>query len=221
MTDLVPIASNEELQKYNQLAQTILNAIEEGDIQTVSQFTLALQKNRHFSSLILANVLTRLHDNWHSIAKRNEIHEDFFSFVEGEMLIKPSTTQKYVAMWRSIFQNPNISDEVKNKLKYKSMNFLLRLTALAMENPSEEVWEQVLSCETISELRELIRSIRGEATSSKTAIIFHYNVREGTLYVTQGDLKMILAVTSKPIENKEQHLKFLAVMLERLGANVI
>ena len=218
--DIIPKASNDEIYKYQSLAQTIFKAMEDGDLPTINNFILALRKNNHFSALILAEVLTKLHDNWAHISRRAGIQDDFVSYAEGEFLVSPQTVNKYTSMWRAVFDNPNIPANVKDALKYKPINFLLRLTALAMESPSNEIWEQVLACETVGELRQLIRELRGEATSSKTAITFHYRIREGTIIGKQGDESIILAVVSKNPTNKELLIKLLAVLLERAGVIV-
>lgn len=218
--EIIPKTSEQEAKRYEELAQKIFSSIQSGELDEVKNFVLALRKNNHFSALILSQVLTELHTNWADIQKKAKIHDDFISYAESEYLLSPQTVVKYTTMWRTIFQNPSIPAHIVERLKFKPINFLLRLVAFAQEDPSLEDWERVLQCDSISELRELIRELRGETTSSKTAVVFYYDIRTKTLTATHRDKQYPIAVFAVPNKNDETHIELIAKLLTRIGAIV-
>ena len=98
-------------------------------------------------------------------------------------------------MWGAIFANPTISEDVKLELQGKSIKSLLLLTSAAREGEIDQgTWEKVGDTTTSSEVRSIVRDIRGERTSSKQAIILELNMKSGMLFARKGDQTEVVGV---------------------------
>lgn len=219
--DIIPVASRNEMYRYQEIARSIIEAIEEGQMNEVTRFILLVRKNTHYSALILAQVLYYLDINWTRITEKSGIEDDLYSYAETEFLLSPQTVRKYSDLWRLIFVNPSVPDHVKETLKHRPINFLLRLIGIAREEPDVDTWEKIASCTTMRELRDLLRELRGERTSSKTAITFHFDIRKRVVTASRGGKTFPVAVISIPNsmddEESQEHMDIISTFLSRAG----
>jgi hypothetical protein len=172
-------------------------AIAQGDPRVAAKFARGLRSNLQASGLALAKLLFSLSEAWKTFQSAG-IEEDFVDWVYAEIGVSTNTTTKYVNMWRSIFANPEISRDIKDKLETKPMRSLLLLTAAARED--DLPWERVVEAETPAEVSSIVREIRGERTSSGSAVRL-YVKKDGTLIAIQGDKRVsfgFLYVDARP-----------------------
>jgi hypothetical protein len=132
--------------------------------------------------LAAAKLLARLEDIWDEL----NVEDDFFNVVQTETGFAPATVRKYISMWRLVFENPSIPEEAKASLVAMPIRRLLKIVAAAREGLLEDKWDRVINVQSDGELRQLIREVRGKATSSQTAIIITLR-RDGSLLARQGD----------------------------------
>lgn len=168
----------------NMVDAAIDAAVAQGDISPAITFGRALRRQMQVSGLALAKLLYRLQDTW-ELFRSAGVDDEFVDVVYAEMGVAPGTTTKYVALWSSIFANPQIPDEVKDALENKPIRSLILLTAAAREENLD--WNRVLEATTPHEIREIVRETRGEQTSSSSALILEMNVRNGILTARKGD----------------------------------
>ena len=122
------------------------------------------------------------------------VDDEFIDVVYAEMGVAPGTTTKYVALWQSIFANPDIPDDIKEKLEGKSMRSLILLTAAARDGDLD--WDRVVEATTPSEIREIVRELRGQQTSSVSAVTLEINLRNGMLTARKGDEQVNFGILS-------------------------
>jgi hypothetical protein len=84
-----------------------------------------------------------------------------------------------VGMWRGIFENPNVPDDVKQQLQMKPIEHLILLTAAVEEGSidADDLREAAVSDK--EGIRSLVKGARGEQTNSKTAIRRFIQMRDG------------------------------------------
>jgi len=219
--DLVPVASNGELQRYQEIARGVLDAIDNGQMDEVRKFILLVRKNTHYSALILSQVLYYLDINWTRISEKAGIEDDLYSYAEAEFLLSPQTVRKYADLWRLIFANPSVPDDIKEVLKHRPINFLLRLIGIARDDPDVDTWKRIAECETMAELRSLLLELRGEQTSSKTAIVYYFDIRKKVIVANKGGKSFPVAVIAVPNslddEESREHMDIISTFLNRAG----
>lgn len=219
--DLVPVASTNELHRYQEIARDVMDAVENGRMDEVTKFILLVRKNTHYSALILSQILYYLDVNWTRISNKAGIEDDLYSYAETEFLLSPQTVRKYSDMWRLVFANPSVPEHVKEVLKTRPINFLLRLIGIAREDPDVDTWERIAKCETMVELRELLKELRGEKTSSKTAIVYRFDIRKRVVLATKGNKTYSIAVISVPPKlddpDSQELMDIISTFLSRAG----
>jgi hypothetical protein len=118
--------------------------------------------------------------NWNEF----NVEDNFVDTIESEMGLAPQTVRKYKEAWRKIFANPSISKDVKEKLLGKSVKSLLLLAPAAGEDVPID-WDVVVSSTNDEEIREEVRRVNGEKTSSGSSILISL-ARDGTLNAQKG-----------------------------------
>ena len=179
----------------------IRRALEEHDPYIALRFGSDMQSSIRISGVALAKLLYELRHNWQEFG----IDDNFFDVVEGEMGVPISTADKYSRMWEVVFVESGISDAIKQRLIAKPIKSLLLLPAYVSNG--ETNWDSIIGIENHNELRRFIRGERGEATSSKTALLIKVDMRTGQLYAKQGDVPfapfgLLKLDTGNPVINK-------------------
>ena len=147
------------------------------------QYGRKLQKGVRVAGVAMAKLMWSLQDEWKNL---DRVDDDLYSTIEAEMGYKPQTTEVYIRTWENIFANPEIPDKVKERLICMPIRTLKLLPALAGGDYEFE-WSDITGADGHEDVRRVIKEIKGEATSSKTAMFIRYNVRTGQLSVKQGD----------------------------------
>lgn len=169
---------------FDMVDEIVEQSIVQGDIQPAMSLGKSLRRSMQASGLALAKLLYRVREAWEVLGDDNDLYE----IIYAEMGVASSTVHKYINMWDAIFANPNISDEIKLQLEGKPIKALLLLTAAAREGEiDKEVWERVSDASTSSEIRSIVRDLRGERTSSSQAIVLELNMTSGILMARKGD----------------------------------
>jgi len=182
--DMAVVLTPGDRKVFDMVDTTVDQAVAQGDIQPIMAMGRALKRNIQASGLALAKLLSRVSDVWESMFNyEDDMYEVFYT----EMGIAHSTAYKYINMWKAVFENPEIPDEVKQGIEGKPMKSLLLLTAAAREGQlSGEDWERVAEATTSSEVRGIVRDIRGERTSSSTAMMLELSLTTGAISVRKG-----------------------------------
>lgn len=173
----------EEEKLFCDVDTVIENSILQLDPQPALEFGRNLRREGQLKGLALAKLLAKLNQNWEKF-KASGMDERIEDVVYVSTGIAPITTRKYVRLWEDLFENPTIPDEVKTQLKGKSIKSLLLLTAAAKDGDDID-WKAVSKAESGAEIRDLVRDVRGPATSSESALFFTLD-RDGTIYVRKG-----------------------------------
>lgn len=169
---------------FDMVDEIVEQSVVQGDIQPAMSLGKSLRRSIQANGLALAKLLYRVKEAWEVLGDDNDLYE----IIYAEMGVASSTVHKYINMWGAIFANPQISDEVKAQLEGKPIKALLLLTAAAREGEiDEETWERVSDATTSSEVRSIVRDLRGERTSSNQAIILELNMTSGILMARKGD----------------------------------
>lgn len=173
-----------ELSILNKVDDVIDSSLVMGDIRPAVVFGRELRRSMQVCGVALAKLLHKIKLHWEVLSET--IGDDFYDFVYAEIGTSPTTTSKYIAMWEAIFENPSISSDVKNRLYSQPIRSLLLLTAVARDTTEIINWEEIANASTPEEVRQYVRKIRGEVTSSNTAIRFKL-YKNGALTFIRGD----------------------------------
>lgn len=169
---------------FDLVDETIEQSIALGDVQPAMAMGRALRRGIQANGLALAKLLYKVSEAWEIFQYEDDMYEVMYT----ELGVAHSTAYKYINMWSAIFSNPSIPDDVKQELEGKPMKSLLLLTAAAREGEISEVdWDKIADATTSSEVRGIVRDIRGERTSSSTAMTLELNLTTGALYARRGD----------------------------------
>ena len=176
-----------DLQLFKDVDSIVQQAVEAHDVGVATKMGRALRRDVRVRGVGLAKLLWSIRDNWAQF----DAEDDFYNVVEDEVGLSVSTIHKYVNLWEALFANPEIPDTIKQRLLCKPTRTLLLLTGIANdENPVD--WEAVVQASDHNEVRKLVKDVRGEHTSSETAVFIRLNMRTGQLYAQRGSQPSVI-----------------------------
>lgn len=183
---------------FNQVDDVIQRALTTGDPLIALEFASKLQRDGLLKGLGIAKLMFKLKQNW-QLFEVAGIGDSFESMVESQNGYAPATVEKYIRMWESIFENPEMPDDIKNQLSGRPIGDLLLLTAASREGSlSSRDWDEVTVASDTSKVKEIIRRARGEVTSSKSALTIMIQMRpdgiqpRGTITVSSDGERCVL-----------------------------
>jgi len=174
---------------FNEVDEIMDRAVAQGDPSVAMKYGRALRKDVRVRGVALAKLLWRVSDNWYLFEKAG-IDDDVYDVIDSEMGVPPATSSKYIHMWETIFANPEIPDNIKEALLCKPVRTLILLPSLSTEGEDVD-WNEIAQAKDHEEVRQIIKRIRGEATSSKTALFIKLDVRTGQLAAKRGDTPFV------------------------------
>lgn len=185
---------------FGDVTDVVKRAITIGDPLIALEFGSRMKKMVAVHGLALADLLYQLKSNWH-LFQAAGIEGELEDLADVHMDIRPATTKKYIDMWKNIFANGEVPDDIKGILTERPIGDLLLLTAAVGEGSlsGEDLKAAALSADKQA-LREYVQHARGLQTSAKTAItlcvamVDRGNMKKGTLFAKQGNKKVILGV---------------------------
>lgn len=189
--DLASFLTPTDFILLDQVEEIVQQSVYRGDVHAAMVFGRALRRGLQVNGIALAKLLAKLSDSW-ELFQAAGIDDEFVDVIYAEIGVSPSTTNKYVAMWKAVFDNPNVPQEALPKLYGQPIKSLLLLTAAAREGSLD--WNKVSSAVTTADIRNLVKQARGEATSSGSAIHLSLDVRDGTIWARQGVEKSVIGV---------------------------
>lgn len=188
----------EEQHIFDEVDGVISRAVTIGDPLLVFEYGVDIARRRAMEGLALAKLLYRLEESW-GMFQVAGLEDDMLPMVEIHMGIKPSTAKKYLDMWKGIFENPMVPEEIKTILSGRKISDLLLMTAAVREGQlSGEDLKAVALTASTQDLRDKIKEVRGEQTSSSSAIRLYLtrvskgDMPAGTVYAQQGRKKEVL-----------------------------
>jgi len=183
----VPVTEN-DLTIFDEIDTIVDDSISKGNLRSVLMYGRNLRKGMQLHGLALAKLLYRIYESW-NIFVESGITDEFVDVIYAEMGVPASTTYKYVGMWRAIFENNTIPDNIKKILMGKPVKSLLLLTAGANEGSID--WEQVIEAVTHQEIAELVKETRGVKTSGVNRITIRL-LRDGSLMAYKGEEEPVM-----------------------------
>lgn len=183
---------------FNTVDDIVGRSVAAGDPMIAFEYIQGLQREWFVKGLAVAKLLYRMKQSW-ALFRSAGIDDEFESVVETTIGYSPATVNKYINMWDSIFENPDLSEDLKRDLAGKPIEALLLLTAAAREGSlNDEDWNYVAQTTDIKDIRSIVRERRGDQTSSKNAKLPSLFRREqgglaqGTLTITvNGERKVV------------------------------
>jgi len=182
-SDISPVLSRKDVEFLNEVDRVIAQSILQADPTYAFDFGRMVWKDGHLKGLALAKFLAKLNQQWYQFGA-GDVQERFEDAVTAEIGISAQTVRKYSSMWENLFENDEIPEETKKLLYGKPIKSLLLLTAVARDGELID-WHDVGEASTGNEIRDLVRAVRGEQTSSSSALRIVLD-RQGRLKVQKG-----------------------------------
>lgn len=189
--------TSDELRMFDTVDTTVHKAVVSGNPLLITELADELIRGGQIRGLALAKLFWSMQSNW-KIFEAAGIEDDWITFLEVHTGRSRQTITKYASMWERVFANTDISEEYKRELAGKDLNSLMRLASLAGEGIEEETLKKVIEATNSTEAKDIIKKERGEATSSKTALLIFYQLREGgqlppgTLFIRDNGKPVII-----------------------------
>lgn len=174
-----------DLSIFDDVDKATARAIEQSDPQIATRLGRALHRGVRVQGVALCKLLSVMRDNWAQF-QADGVEDNYYAVMESEIGLAVSTVSKYCDMWKSIFENGDISDEIKQRLLAKPVKTLLLLPALAKDAEAVD-WNDVAKTTSHQEMRELVKWYRGSHTSSETAIHIRLDLQSGRLSARKGN----------------------------------
>lgn len=177
--------TDNDKQLFRDVDEILKTSMEMADPGIATNFGNELRKNVRVSGVALAKLLWGLSDDWEFYTSQGIVEDSVWDVIHSDMGVPPGTARPYVRIWESLFANPEIPDDIKERLLTKPIRALKLLPALSNEDDVD--WEEISMAHDYGEMRKIVREIRGEATSSGTSLYIKLDVRNGQLAAKQGD----------------------------------
>lgn len=182
-SDISPLLSKRDVEFLDEVDKVIAQSILQSDPTYAFDFGRTVWKDGHLKGLALAKFLAKMGQQWYQF-QVGDTSERFEDAVNSEIGISAQTVRKYSSMWENLFENDEIPEATKKLLYGKPIKSLLLLTAVARDGEPID-WGDVGEASTGNEIRDLVRAVRGEQTSSKSALRIVLD-RQGQLKVQKG-----------------------------------
>lgn len=187
--------SSDDMNIFEDVDVIVSRAVTIGDPLIALDYGKELVKDMQVKGVALAKLLYRLKQNW-NLFEVAGFEGTLTEVAELHLGRSEETVKKYIRMWESVFENNSIPQDVKNKLMGRPIGDLILLTAVAREGNGDEL-ALLADASDRNSLRNLIRRVRGEQTSTKTAIHINLAMRSGqhpigTLYAFQDGIKYMI-----------------------------
>ena len=160
-------------------------SVTSGDPTIAMRFGSSLRKDARVRGVALAKLLWGIQDNWYLFESAG-VEDSMINVIESEMGVSPATANVYIRTWEAVFANPDIPDNVKERLLCKPIRTLKLLPSLAGEGDDVD-WNEIASAISHDDVRKIIKRVRGEQTSSNTALFIRLDSRTGQLSCRRGD----------------------------------
>lgn len=163
----------------------------------------ALKGHVQISGIALAKLLWLVSSKWEQFGMEDEFQE----VVEEEGILSAHEALRYVHTWEDIFENPKVEGKYKAALATQTMSNLIMIGPAAREGQLEnEHWERLANAADAMDVRDVIREVRGEKTSSNTKMIITLRTKDGWLTARKGGAKPvvlgILRTSKKDMEDE-------------------
>lgn len=205
MNELANLGMNaEERQIFDDIDGVISRSVHVGDPLLALEYGANIQRRQALEGAALAKLLYKLQENW-GLFEAAGLEDDLLTMADVHMNVRPATAKKYIAMWQNIFENPSVSDDVKQILRGRNIGDLLLLTAAIGEGQleGENLYAAALAPDKES-IRDLVKGARGMQTSSASAIRIYLlrtdknGMRSGTVYARRGnEIEELFKIKSK------------------------
>jgi hypothetical protein len=177
-----------------------------GDPLVAIEYGSELIAGARLKGYALAKLLHGIKTNW-EIYSRAGTEDSFESMIHAQIGISPETSEKYVRMWQSIFENPDVDQQTRELLFGKPIEYSLLLTASVADGDLQgDSLKMAAVAEDKSELRSIIRKARGDKTSSGTAVLLFITMRDKgntpayTIFCKRKNEKRILGTLLAPMD---------------------
>jgi hypothetical protein len=183
----------EDLSLFSTVDDIISRSITAGDPMIALEYIQKLQRDGLIRGLAIAKLMFRLKQSW-DLFRVAGVGDEFENVIETTLGYKPATATKYVRMWESVFENPDLSEDLKKELAGRPIQDLLLLTAAAREGSLDtEDWERI--AKSSDSVRDIVREKRGDVTSSKSAVkgvivMRTGSMARGTIYIPGDERKV-------------------------------
>jgi hypothetical protein len=144
-----------------------------------------LRRSGAVTGLALSKLLYGLAERWETFSTDMDFEDAVFT----TMGIAPGTTYKYVRIWERLFEAENVPQWAKKGLMGKPMQTLdLLPAAAAADQITDGTWKDIIAAPDRTTVRDIVRELRGGATSSSTAVVLIVD-KDDVIKCKKGDGK--------------------------------
>lgn len=187
MSDQMVVLTGAEQKVFSLVDQAVKKAVKSGDAQILIDHAMLLRRQGQVSGLALSKLLYE----WREVCEDLGMEKsDWADAVSAETGLSLQTIRKYSEMWQHIFTKGHPQDILSRLAGQPVQNLLLIAPAAKEDQLRTEDWERLSEAVDRTEVKEIIREIRGNKTSSGSGLIIRLT-RDGVLQARRGDMEYI------------------------------
>lgn len=173
--------------------------------------------NIQVKGLALAKLLYGMHEDW----KQYGLEEAFPARVEYEWGFHRATVNQYVNVWKAVFENEDIPNDVQDQLYDRPMQTLKRLTRPVNENAlNDEDWEELVKQPDDKSVKSFLDEKMGKSAKGRPALTISL-YPDGTLYAFEGDRKVVLGVLRNSAEDLKDKTRWKGIERIKSAAGIL
>ena len=180
----LPIDEARLSKEFAQVDDVVRRALDSNDLWPAIEAGRELLRTVQLKGVSLARLLSKLKRHWSQFG----LEDTFEDIIVAEWGLSKHTIYKYISVYRAVFENPAVPEEVVPRLAEKPINTLNYLVRPVNENliTDREQWAAIADAEDTSTVRQLVRGWFGKSTRGRPPQKFLLYA-DGTLAFAEGD----------------------------------
>jgi hypothetical protein len=166
-----------------QVDDAIKQAVKEHDPAPLIAYGNKIRSVVQLGAVAVCKIANALKEHWKEFEGVQD--ETWDEYTHAELGLDATTARNYARVWRHIFGNPDLREEVKTDLAGWHISSLVDISAAAERGELEGKWDEILACSNRSEVREKLREIRGEEIASSNGMKL-FLFKDGSLKLKVG-----------------------------------
>ncbi len=214
----LPISKESLDDIFQAVDKLVEHALKDGDPMSALEGGKNLIEGVQLRGVALMRLLYKLYGQWAKFG----LQETFQDRIYVEWGLSKQTINRYIDIWRAVFDNDDVPNKLLPALAERPVNTLRRLVRPVNENKLVDAsdWVRITQAEDDSAVRRIIEELSGKSSRGRPALqLLLYS--NGELVVVEGSTRSVLAIVKNSPTDLADKLR--AKGLERLrnGAGVL
>lgn len=212
----LPVKQEAFQRAFQDVEEIVSYSVETDDVRYALEKGKELIIGAQIRGIALSRLLYELNKHWDQFG----LSDTFEDIILENWGLSKNTIKKYIRIWRMVFANPDVPDDVKPGLYEKPINTLRRLVRpIREEQIEEDDWPRLIRAHDDAEFHSIIKDIAGTPNSGRPALVLTVN-QYGEVRAYKNNKSRVVGVLKNSPHDLEDDLIYEAYDRITRGANI-